>query len=412
MRNHPTSRVLPAIILAAAVCSCVTESAEPPALRETLPNGALLVRYPDLPSIDAIGPEVTEVHVDLRFGSLDGDDPNLIFGDIRGIQASSDGTIYVLDFQATEVRVFDSDGRYLRTIVRRGEGPGEITAANGLVLSGDTLLWIHDHGKWRIIGVNPAGEQVRQFNKPVLSYGAIWDGVFDDRGRYWREDSHSDEDMTYPPPPGWSSSTWHDYYKSYDLSSGAVDSVYLGERSYRSFYAHYRDSNGRLQWLTPGFRGYEGTVVNPSGGFWHANSATYRIARTGEEGDTLVVIEAGVPALPVTDEDRAAYIERAVEDGPEARRAAEEVAALMPDVKPVLARMFVDDEGRLWVQRLTPEDAPAFYDLYNENGDYLGSVRFAFTPAFSLYFWVQHGSIYTWVVDEMDVQYVVRAPVG
>ena len=242
MRN-PTSRALPTLLLATAVSSCVTESAEPPALRETLPNGALLVRYPDLPATDAVGPDVTEAHVDLQFGSLDGDDPNLLFGDIRGIQATS-----------------------------------------------------HDHGKWRILGVDLAGEQVRRFNKPVLSYGAIWDGVFDDRGRYWREDSHSDEDMTYPPPPGWSSSTWHDYYKSYDLSSGAVDSVYLGERSYRSFYAHYRDSNGRLQWLTPGFRGYEGTVVNPSGGFWHANSATYRIARTGEEGDTLVVIEAGVPS--------------------------------------------------------------------------------------------------------------------
>ena len=410
--NNPISRSLIAFLLAAAVSSCVTESAGAQALRETLPNGALLVRYPDLPAIDAIGPDVTEAHVDLRFGSRDGDDPNLLFGDIRGIQASSDGNIYVLDYQAAEVRVFDSDGRYLRTIVRRGEGPGEVTAANGIVLSGDTLLWIHDHGNWRILGVDLAGEQVRQFDKPVLSYGAIWDGVFDNRGRYWRDDSHSDDEQSYPPPPGWRSSTWRRYYKSYDLSNGVVDSVYLGERTYRSFYAHYRDSNGRLQWLTPGFQAYEATVVNPSGGFWHANSATYRIARTGEGGDTLVVIEAGVPALPVTDEDRSAYIEEAVEDGPEARRAAEEVAALMPDVKPVLANMFVDDEGRLWVQRLTAADAPAFYDMYSEDGDYLGSVRFAFTPAFSMYFWVQHGGIYTWVVDEMDVPYVVRAPVG
>ena len=399
-------------ILAAAVSSCVTESADPPALRETLPNGALLVRYPDLPTIDAVGPDVTEAHVDLKFGSLEGDDPNLLFGDIRGIQATSDGTIYVLDYQATEVRVFDSDGQYLRTIVRRGEGPGEITAANGIILSGDTLLWIHNHGEWRIIGVDLAGEQVRQFNKPVLSYGAIWDGAFDNRGRYWRSDSHSDEEWPYPPPPGWSSRTWRDYYKYYDLSNDAVDSVYLGESSVRSYYHHYRDSNGRLRFLTRRFLPSEMIVVNPSGGFWRANTAAYRIARTGEGGDTLVVIEAGVPALPVTDEDRSAYVDEIVEDSPGARRAAEEVAALIPDVKPILARMSVDDEGRLWVQRLTPADAPAFYDMYSEDGDYLGSVRFAFAPAFSEFFWVQHGNIYTWVVDEMDVPYVVRAPLG
>ena len=124
MRNNPVSRVLLTLILAAAVSSCVTESAGPPALRETLPNGALLVRYPGLPAIDSVGPDVTELHVDLKFGSLEGDDPNLLFGDIRGIQATADGTIYVLDFQATEVRAFDADGRYLRTNRPAGRGPG------------------------------------------------------------------------------------------------------------------------------------------------------------------------------------------------------------------------------------------------------------------------------------------------
>ncbi len=96
------SRAPLTFMVAAAVSSCVMESAGSPALRETLPNGAPLVRYPDLPAIDSTGPEVTVAQVDLTFGSLDGDDPNLIFGDIRGIQAASNGTIYVLDFQATE----------------------------------------------------------------------------------------------------------------------------------------------------------------------------------------------------------------------------------------------------------------------------------------------------------------------
>jgi len=162
------SRPLLAIIAAAAVSSCA-ESAGPPALRETLPNGALLVRYPDLPAIDDTVPEVTEAQVDLQFGDLDGDDPNLIFGDIRGVQAASDGTIYVLDYQATEVRAYDPDGRYLRTVARRGEGPGEITEANGILLSGDTLLWMNDHARWVIIGVDPDGNEVRRFDKPVRS---------------------------------------------------------------------------------------------------------------------------------------------------------------------------------------------------------------------------------------------------
>ena len=385
------------------------ESAGSPALREILPNGALLVRYPDLPASDTVGPDVTEAQVDLNFGSREGDDPNLIFGDIRGIQAAGDGTIFVLDFQSADVRVFDSDGRYLRTIAREGEGPGEITEANGIILSGDTLLWIHDHGKWTIIGVDLAGEELRRFNKPVMSYTYIWNGVFDNRGRYWRPTFHSDDGPTYPPPPGLSSSIYHRYYKYHDLSSGAIDSVSLGEGGGRSYT--YQDSYGLWQYVPLRFEASEMIVVNPSGGFWRANSASYRISRTAEGGDTLVVIEAGLPVQPVTDEDRSEYVESTLDTRPELRREAEEVAALMPDVKPILAGMFVDDEGRLWVERVTPSDAPAFYDRYSEDGDYLGSVRLAFKPARGR-LWVQHGNIYAWVTDEMDVPYIVRAPLS
>ncbi len=128
-----------ALTLTTALSSCEAKAPAGEPTRETLASGVVLVRCPDLPAIDFIGPELAEAHVDLQFGSAEGDDPNFTFGAIR-VQAASDGTIYVLDQQAAEVRVFDSDGRYLRTIVRRGEGPGEIGAANGIFLSGDTLL--------------------------------------------------------------------------------------------------------------------------------------------------------------------------------------------------------------------------------------------------------------------------------
>ncbi|MCE2456036.1 MAG: 6-bladed beta-propeller [Gemmatimonadetes bacterium] len=330
------SRALLTIIVATAVSSCVTESGGPPALRETLPNGALLVRYPDLPAIDDTVPEVTEANVDLRLGSIDGEDLNLVFGAIRGVQAASDGTIYVLDQQASEVRVFDSGGQYLRTIVRQGEGPGEIAAANGIFLSGDTLLWVHDTGQWRVIGVDPTGVEVRRFLKPVMSYTYIWNGTFDNLGRYWKETSQIVGEASFPPPMGLSYVTQRHYFKSYDLSTAATDSVYFGEVTGRS----YAYSTPEILWgfLDIRFEASEPVVVNPSGGFWRAKTAEYRIARTTEDADTLVVIEAGLPVQPVTDEDRAAYVEEYLEFMPELRREAEEVAALLPDVKPVRRR--------------------------------------------------------------------------
>lgn len=404
-RPRPPSYLV--LALAAALHSCEPESPAAQPMRETLPNGAVLVRYPSLPAIDSVGPEITEAHVDLRFGSLEGEDPNFAFADIRGIQASSDGDVYVLDFQAAEVRVFDSSGRHLRTIVRRGEGPGEIGEANGIFLSGDTLLWIHDHGQGSIIGVDPHGAEIRRFDKPVSSYDYFWAGAFDDLGRYWRQVHHLANEPRYTIPTGTYSVSGRGYFRSYNLSSGAIDSVHFGEIGGR-FYAYTAGTREGV--LDVPLEAFEMTVVNPSGGFWGAHNASYRIERTGENGDTLVVIEAGMAVQRVTDQDRSAYIEGIVEDSPELRRAAAEVAALMPDIKPVLQDLFVDDQGRLWVERVTPEHAPDFYDLYSQQGDYLGSVRLAFEAAGPI--WVQHGSIYAWVVDDLDVPYVVRASVS
>ena len=408
-RAHAPAPTLLALTLIIALFSCEPQSPSTMGgpIRETLLNGAILVRYPDLPAIDSVGPEIAEAHVDLQFGSVDGTDPNLTFGEIR-VQAASDGTIYVLDQQAVEVRVFDSDGQYLRTIIRQGEGPGEVGGANGIFLSGDSLLWINDTRQWSILGVDPDGEEVQRFTKPVMSVTSIWAGVFDERGRYWREISHSDNEPDFPPPAGLTSWTGRHYYKFYDLSSGTIDSVYLGEPRFRIY--SYSTPDVPFGFLPLRFEPFEMTLVNPAGGFWRAHNQSYRIARTSEGGDTLVVIEVGLPEQPVNDADRNAYVDSIVEDRPELRREAEEVAALMPDAKPVLAKLFVDDEHRLWVQRVTPEGVPAFYDLFSVEGDYLGSVRLAFAAAGLLV--VRHGHIYTWIEDDLEVPFVVRAPLS
>ena len=390
-----------------ATWSCGAGSPASDVVRETLPNGAVVVRHMSLPATDGAGSGIAEAQVDLKLGVMDGD-PNFIFGNIRGIEAASDGTIYVLDYQAVEVRAYSPDGQYLGTIVRSGEGPGEIREANGIFLQGDSLLWINDHGKMAIIGVTPQGEEIARFPFPVRAYAYIWRGTFDHHGRFWMGTSHSDEERTFPPETGLVTGRSRGYYKSYDIATEATDSVYTGENTYRSFIA---ETGGGYSYRGIPFEASTPTLVDPSGGFWRANTAEYRITRTAENGDTLLVIEAALPVKPVTAEDRAAYVEAVVERDPDDRRAAEEVAALMPEVKPILSGLFVDDEGRLWVRRAVENEGPAFYDLFSRDGDHLGSIRLGFDAGQYATLWVRHGSIYTWVVDDLDVPYVVRAPI-
>ena len=95
--------LIPPLILVA--CSSGQPNQRGAVSRDTLPNGTVVVRYGELPA-----GEVVLAAIDLRIGEVEGSDPNFIFGDVRGIEAGRDGTIYVLDYQASEVRPFDTEG--------------------------------------------------------------------------------------------------------------------------------------------------------------------------------------------------------------------------------------------------------------------------------------------------------------
>lgn len=395
-----------AALLAFVLPGCTSElspSAGVEASRDTMPDGTVVVRYPALP--------IGEVHLaveDLRIGSVD-EDPNAAFGDVRGIDAASDGTIYVLDHLASEVRMFGPDGTYLRTIVTPGEGPGEISAANGILLAGDSLLWIQDHGKWSMIGVTPDGDEVTRFPMPVRSYGYMWNGTVDRAGRVWKPASHFHEPPQIPPDPGFSEIAYRSYLKWYDHRTEAADSVYVGDVVGRG----HVEENSRGGWSHRGipFEPEIFTVVDRDGGFWHVQNATYRIARLGEAGDTTLVIESDVVPQSVTGADRTAYIEQQLDYDADSRAAVEEIAAAMPETKPVIEGLVVDDRGWLWVNRVVPTEETPLYDIFDRDGAYLGSVRLAFSPFPYLPLRIRDGRIYAVVQDELDISYVVRAPV-
>jgi hypothetical protein len=60
---------------------------------------------------------------DMRIGSVD--DPEAGFSRVAGVDVDGDGQIYVFEAADMQIRVYGPDGRLLRRIGRRGEGPGE-----------------------------------------------------------------------------------------------------------------------------------------------------------------------------------------------------------------------------------------------------------------------------------------------
>jgi hypothetical protein len=95
-----------------------------------------------------------------RIGGAD-DEENLL-GVIDRVLADDDGNVYLLDIQLVEVQVFDGDGVYLRSLGKRGDGPGEIRNAMGALFLPDGTLGLVQGFPGRIVKVDldglPAGE--------------------------------------------------------------------------------------------------------------------------------------------------------------------------------------------------------------------------------------------------------------
>ena len=75
------------------------------------------------------------------------------FVDIMGVVRLSDGRIAVANMNPSEVRIFDGGGRFVRSLGRSGQGPGEFNALLWRLLrSRDTLVAIDNSGRAHLFG--------------------------------------------------------------------------------------------------------------------------------------------------------------------------------------------------------------------------------------------------------------------
>lgn len=118
---------------------------------------------------------------EIRIGTLDGSGPDT-FSELAALAVDSAGRIYVLEFQAQEVRVFGPDGSFLRRIGARGEGPGEFQRARAITLRDQRELWVLDIDppRWSIFDL----EGVLIDTHPRDGRGSVipWPGGFSNLG--------------------------------------------------------------------------------------------------------------------------------------------------------------------------------------------------------------------------------------
>jgi hypothetical protein len=130
------------------------------------------------------GPAMQRLIVEWRAGTSSADD-NTAFASIGEIAVASDGRVYVWDPQTPSLRYYDAGGTLVKTIARKGSGPGEYTSLNGLAVLPDGRLVAWDLGNARINVYSADGVPVKSFRAPMTGYGTNGALATDSLSRLW-----------------------------------------------------------------------------------------------------------------------------------------------------------------------------------------------------------------------------------
>ncbi len=144
--------------------------------QETLVDG---VRHVMNPAVGIEPARTIELEELWRIGG-DTDSEEEFFGVLVGVLTGENGNIYLLDQQLSEIKVFSSDGQYLRTIGREGEGPGEFRRPSGMFFLPDGTIAVMQLAPGKIVLLSRTGEPVGERPIPVPD-GAGFSLLFDGR---------------------------------------------------------------------------------------------------------------------------------------------------------------------------------------------------------------------------------------
>lgn len=166
-----TFRIVP-IALLAVLASCggddgsATDRAAEPVVRDSA--GIRIVESsPEGLPVWTLSPDPV-----LSIGALDGSDAETLY-QVTDVDRLASGAWLVANGSTEEVRVFDADGGHVRTIGRRGEGPGEFVSLSSLfVLPGDSVA-VHDAGQRRVSVFDTAGTMHRELTFEALPEGTV-----------------------------------------------------------------------------------------------------------------------------------------------------------------------------------------------------------------------------------------------
>lgn len=364
---------------------------------------------PDLPRLPT-----TEV---MTYGDPEGDG---ILSLPFDVDVGSDGQVFVSEPQLGHVQVFGPDGAWVRTLGRKGDGPGEFQVPGNLAWTGDTLVVVdfqHGMSLFTLDGTYQGRITVR------LPAG---DSPFPTSPVFLLADGNT---LAITPTPvrliaqGVATS---EYYFNVSRTGDLLDTVMALSVAGRSAEV---EADGRSRYLTPPLADHTLPAVAPDGSFVVAtdraipgspDAPSAVVHRIAPSGDTLVSRAFSFEPVPVTaaQVDSLARVVSAGWVSPEGLTAAAAADVARggldwPDRWPAVSEVQAATDGSVWLRREHPTGDSIRWDVLDARLEPVGFTRLPADVEVKVV--VPEGggwSVYGLRRDALDIPSVIQLRVG
>lgn len=332
-------------------------------------NGVLFVQNPSVPISQNVGLMLSE---ELSIGREDAGDAYL-FSDISGLDVDERGRIYVLSRPDAHVRVFDGSGRFLRTIGRKGQGPGEMEMPVFVQAAPDGSLFVFDYLGNRGLFFNSDAVFLRQ----QASLGTFLPIRMNSKGQI------IGIEVLAPPPMG-----------------GKIIRAYNSDL--KPLFEIAKEESGAERTFDIGKPGVYCAVKSDDSIIW-GDSKEYVFMILNPDGKLARKIIKPYDPVPISGEDRESLKQRyanAMKYG---------MKVEFRSHWPAYSGIFADDSGKIFIKTYEhpkSDKSSFYYDVFDQLGRYYAKVPIGVNlDSFSVW---KNGKLYTQEKDPEGIPRIKR----
>jgi hypothetical protein len=341
-------------------------------------NGVIIVNNIGGPIYEGA---IFNLEEEMSIGEEEGPEEYL-FSRITDFDVDEEGNIYIIDGASAQIRIFGSDGKYLKSIGKKGQGPGEFQMPIFVQIAPQDKLVVFDYMVGKLIYFSLDGRYQRQKMATWSRYSI----------QPIKLDSHGNligiEVMAPAPIDG-------KLLNKYDSDLKPIMEIFKEEQDIE----HKNKNNKEFDIEKPMLC----CAVSLKDNIYWGYPEKYEIKNIDHNGNLIRIIQKKFKNLAISAKDKEKYASRfsdIIKMGGK---------LVFPDKLPAFKDISIDNHERLYIktyEQVEGKEDVFYFDVFDGEGKYLAKI----TPNANLNrhsVW-KKGQLYTIESDEKGYEKVVR----